>query len=149
MKKIEFKKLNGSKFKVGIAVARWNSHITQNLLSGCKKALEESELLKKNVIVAEVPGSFELPFAAQELIKKHRVDGVICLGALIKGETMHFEYIASAVSSGIMNVQLKFGKPVIFGVLTCLNESQAIARSTGKNNHGYWWGKTLIEMLVF
>ncbi len=146
--KIEFPKLNGKNIKVGIALARWNTEITNSLMEGCLTALKEAGVPSKNFYVVPVPGSFELPLAAQHLFKKEKVDVVIALGCLIKGETMHFEYIADAMTNGLMRVSLDTGKPVVFGVLTCLTEKQAIARSTGKNNHGYGWGLTAVEMAL-
>lgn len=146
--KIDFPKLNGKNIKIGVVVARWNTEITMGLTESCFHALKDSGVQKKNISIIEVPGSFELPVAAQQLFKKDKVDVVIALGCLIKGETMHFEYIADAVANGLMRVSLDTGKPVVFGVLTCLNEKQAKARSTGENNHGYGWGMTALEMAL-
>ncbi len=146
--KIEFPKLNGKNIKIGVVMARWNYDITSSLTASCLEALQGSGLQRKNVIICEVPGSFELPLAAQDLIKKKKVDAVVAIGCLIKGETMHFEYIADATANGLMRVSLDTGKPVIFGVLTCLTEKQAKARATGENNHGYGWGMTAVEMAL-
>ncbi|MBD3311460.1 MAG: 6,7-dimethyl-8-ribityllumazine synthase [Candidatus Magasanikbacteria bacterium] len=148
MKGIEFKNLDGSDLKIGIAKSRWNSFITDPLLEKCKQALLDSNVKEENIIVYEVPGSYELPFAASKLIKKQQVDAVVCLGSLIKGETMHFEYIAEAVTQGITRLNLETDIPVIFGVLTCLTEEQAIERSSGKKNNGYEWGLSAIEMAL-
>lgn len=145
-KEVSFGKPNGSSLKIGIVASRWNSEIVDALIDGCARALEECKVKKNNITVLQVPGSYELPFAARHLIKTKKVDAVVCLGCLIKGETMHFEYIAEAVTQGIMNLNLDIGIPVIFGVLTCLTEKQARARSTGKNNHGHGWGMTAVEM---
>lgn len=139
-------KLDGKKLKVGIVASRWNPEIVDGLLEGCERALIESGVSNKKIFRIDVPGSFELPFGAQKIIKQKKVDVVIALGCLIKGETRHDEYIAHAVSHGIMRVGLDTGVPVIFCVLTCQTEQQAIARSTGDNNHGYFWGKTGVEM---
>ncbi|GAB5366678.1 hypothetical protein AAMO2058_001164200 [Amorphochlora amoebiformis] len=144
--------LDGSKLTVGIVVARWNSQITNALLEGCKKSLLECKVSKSKIVVVKVAGSFELPFGAKKLVPT--CDAVICIGCLIKGETMHFEYICENVSRGIMDLGLSSGKPVIFGVLTCLNEDQALARAglanKGKkmHNHGLDWGKTAVEMAL-
>ncbi|OGH64932.1 MAG: 6,7-dimethyl-8-ribityllumazine synthase [Candidatus Magasanikbacteria bacterium RIFCSPHIGHO2_01_FULL_41_23] len=143
---IEHKKLNGNKLRIGIVKAQWNNSITDNLLAGCLKSLSNAGVNKKNIFVLEVPGSFELPFSAQKIIKEKRVDVVIVLGCLIKGETRHDEYIAQAVSQGIMRLGLETGVPVIFGVLTCQIEKQAIDRSVGENNHGYFWGEAGVAM---
>lgn len=150
--KIQFPdyKLKGKNIKVGVALARWNTEITGSLMQGVLQALKGTGILHpgKNFAVLDVPGSYELPLAAQQLFKKEKVDVVIALGCLIKGETMHFEYIADAVSNGLMRVGLDAGKPVVFGVLTCLNEKQAKVRAIGKNNHGYGWGLTAVEMAL-
>ena len=148
MKGIIFPELDGSKLKIGIAVARWNKHITDELLSGCKAALKEVGVLEDNIIVKYIPGSYELPFAAQHMIKHGDVDAVVCLGTLIKGETLHFEYICEATVQGIMDVNLAHDVPVIFGILMCLTEDQALARAIGDNNHGYGWGKSAVEMAL-
>ena len=100
------------------------------------------------MFVTEVPGAYELPFAARLLALSGTVDAVICVGVLVKGDTSHFEYISSAVSSGIMNVGLQTTVPVVFGVLTCQNDEQVKVRSTGKNNHGISWGMTAVEMAL-
>ncbi len=140
------KKLNGSKLKVGIALARWNNKVTDALLEDCVAGLLDAKVKKKNILVQDVPGSYELPFAAHSLILHDKVDVVVCIGTLIKGETMHFEYIADAVSQGIMKLQLESGVPVVFGVLTCLDKKQALERSVGKKSHAYDWGLTAVEM---
>lgn len=146
--KISFPKLNAKNLKIGIVVARWNWEITSVLMTGCLEALKEAGLVRKNLVICEVPGSFELPVVAQKLIKVKKVDAVVAIGCLIKGETMHFEYIADATANGLMRVSLDTGKPVIFGVLTCLTEKQAKARTVGGNNHGYGWGMTAVEMAL-
>ena len=148
MKGITFPELNGSELKIGIAVARWNDHITEKLLDGCVNALKEVGVKEENIITERIPGSYELPFGAQQLIKKQHVDGVVCLGTLIKGETMHFEYIAEAVTQGIMDLNLRHDVPVIFGILTCLTEEQAMVRATGENNHGDGWARSVVEMAL-
>lgn len=145
-KNVTFSKLNGSKLKIGIVASRWNSKVVDALVDGCMRAFEECKVKKKNITVLRVPGSYELPFAARQIIEKKKVDAVVCLGCLIKGETMHFEFLAQAVAAGIMELNVDESAPVVFGVLTCLNEKQARVRSTGKNNHGYGWGLTAVEM---
>ena len=145
-KDVTFGKLNGSKLKIGIVASRWNSKVVDSLLDGCLRALKECKVQKKNITILRVPGSYELPFAARHLIEKKKVDAVVALGCLIKGETMHFEYLSQAVVAGIMELNVDEDVPVVFGVLTCLTEKQARARSVGKNNHGYGWGLTAVEM---
>lgn len=147
-KGIEFKISDGSKLKIGIAHSRWNDFIINPLVENCKKALLESGVSEENIFELSVPGAYEVPLAAKKLIDNKKVDAVVCLGALIKGETMHFEYIAEAVTNGIMKLNLETGIPVIFGILTCLNEDQAIERSSGKLNSGYEWGMTAVEMAL-
>ena len=119
-----------------------------NIVDGAKAALKECNVTDDNIFETEVPGAYELPFAAKLLALSGTVDAIICTGVLIKGGTMHFEYICEAVSQGIMNVGLQTNTPVIFGVLTCLSEEQVIERSTGANNHGDGWGKTAVEMAL-
>jgi 6,7-dimethyl-8-ribityllumazine synthase len=135
--------------RIGIIKTRWNEKHVGNLVSGIKDALKECKVDDDNVFETSVPGSFELPLAAQLLAMSGTVDAIICTGVLIKGDTMHFEYIADAVSKGIMNAGLSTRVPVVFGVLTCLTEDQVKARSTpGEGNHGNDWGKTAVEMAL-
>ena len=135
--------------RIGIIRTRWNEDHVNNLVDGIRKALKDSKVdVETNVFETSVPGSFELPLAARFLALSGTVDAIICCGVLIKGDTLHFEYIADAVSKGIMNVGLQTSTPVVFGVLTCLDEKQVKARSSGKSNHGYDWGKTAVEMAL-
>ena len=106
----------------------------------------EAGVKQSNIFVTYVPGSFELPITARFLAMSKRVDVIVCLGCLIKGETMHFEYIAGATADGLMKVSLDTLVPQIFGVLTVLNKEQAIARSVGEKNEGLSWGKSAVEM---
>ena len=141
------KDLDGKGLKIGIVTTRWNEEIILNLQTRCMKALLDAGVDAGDIIQVEGSGSYELPFAAKQLILKQEVDVVIPLGCLIKGETMHFEYIAEAVSQGFMQVQLETGIPVLFGVLTCFTEEQALerAKEDGKD-HGYEWGQAAVEM---
>jgi len=148
MKGITFEKLDGSKLRIGIVVARWNSEYTTALLEGCKQGLRECGVEESNIVVQFVPGSYELIHGTKHMIDSNNVDAVVSIGTLIKGETMHFEYIAEAVTSGIREFNTKGNIPVIFGVLTCLTEEQVQARSTGENNHGVSWGKSAVEMAL-
>ena len=138
--------INGSDVRVGIIMARWNADIIQGLYKGVNESLSKAGVLPSNVFTTYVPGAFELPITAKFLAASKRVDVIICLGCLIKGDTMHFEYIAQATASGIMQVSLETYVPCIFGVLTVLNKEQAIIRSTGEENEGLSWGTTAIEM---
>lgn len=140
--------LDGSKMRIGIIRSRWNDQHVSNLVSGIREALKDCKVDDDNVFETSVPGSFELPIAARFLALSGTVDAIICTGVLIKGETMHFEYISDAVAKGIMNVGIQTSTPTVFGVLTCLSEEQVKARSSGNSNHGYDWGKTAVEMAL-
>lgn len=142
--------LDGSKMRIGIIRTRWNDEHVQNLVSGIKTALKECNVDDANVFETSVPGSFELPMASRFLALSGTVDAIVATGVLIKGDTMHFEFIADAVAKGLMNVGLQTSTPVVFGVLTCNTEQQVKDRSSGtsKNNHGYDWGKTAVEMAL-
>ena len=100
----------------------------------------------ENIFTTYVPGAFELSVTAKLLAKSNQFDVLMCLGCLIKGDTMHFEYIAQATSSGVMQVALESCVPTIFGVLTVLNKQQAVVRSTGSHNEGLSWGLSAVEM---
>ncbi len=147
MKGITFSKQNGSGLKIGIVIARWNEAVTYPLRDACKKALIDAGVLDAGIIELEVPGAYEVVYGAKHLIESG-CDAVVTIGCLIKGSTMHFEYIAEAVSQGIMNLNTDTGVPVIFGILTCLTEEQATERSTGDKSHGYAWGQSAVEMAL-
>ncbi|PKY03996.1 DMRL synthase family protein [Aspergillus campestris IBT 28561] len=183
--------LDGSGLRIAIIHGRWNMGIIGPLMEGAKKNLFAAGVKEENISIHTVPGSYELPFAAQRIYSASQIqaakssssaegisatdllsssnadlgkapaqsstaastkpfDAIIAIGVLIKGETMHFEYISDAVSHGLMRVQLESGVPVIFGVLTVLNEEQALARAgVGKNamhNHGEDWGSAAVEL---
>jgi len=140
------KNLNGSDVRVGIIMARWNADIIQGLYQGVNESLTAAGVLPSNVFTTYVPGAFELPVTAKLLAASKRVDVIINLGCLIKGETMHFEFIADAVAHGLMKVACDSLVPCIFGVLTVLNKEQAIVRSTGTKNEGLSWGTSAVEM---
>jgi 6,7-dimethyl-8-ribityllumazine synthase len=116
-------------FRVGIACAEFNGGITARLLSGALDAIEETGCDLSKVVVAWVPGAFELPLVARALARSGRVDAVICLGAVIRGETGHYDFVAGECASGLQRVQLDSGLPVVFGVLTTDTVDQALARS--------------------
>jgi 6,7-dimethyl-8-ribityllumazine synthase len=145
---VSFADLEGGKVRIGIIRTRWNEGHVNNLVKGIRTALDECKVAPENIFETSVPGSYELPIAARFLALSGTVDAIICTGVLIKGETLHFEYIADAVSKGIMNVAIQTSTPCIFGVLTCLNEQQVKSRSSGNTNHGYDWGKTAVEMAL-
>ncbi len=122
------------KARIGIAVSEWNSEVTGSMLHAALEVLKKCSVKKSNIIVKWVPGSYELPLAAQYLIRYGRVDAVICLGSVIQGETRHFEFICQSVAMNIAQVGLNHNLPVIFGVLTTDTMQQAMERSGG--SHG-------------
>lgn len=141
---------DASTMRIGIVVSEWNSDITENLLKGCRNTLISNRVKVDNIQLRYVPGSFELPLGAQLLLEDTSVDAVICLGCVIQGETKHFDYVCDAVSKGIMDVSLKYNKPVIFGVLTDNNKQQSIDRSGGKHgNKGDEAAVSAIRMVGF
>jgi len=134
-------------WKFGICVSEWNSEITNSLYMGCINTLVKHGASLEDILTYQVPGSFELPVGAKLLSKKKEIDAVICLGCLIKGDTAHDEYIASAVAQGLTQVSILCDIPCIFGVLTVLNEQQAMDRSGGKyGNKGVEAAVTAIKM---
>jgi 6,7-dimethyl-8-ribityllumazine synthase len=134
--------------KVAIVVSRFNEEITSGLLAGAREALAEGGLREGDIAVFHVPGAFEIPLAAQRAAESGAFAAVICLGCLIKGDTMHFEYIADAASRGIMRVGLDTGVPVSFGVLTTLTEAQAVERAApGPGNKGREAAAAAVEMV--
>lgn len=140
--------INCRKFSFGIAVAQWNEHITDRLLQACLQTLDQIDIPTEKIILRKTPGSFELPLAAKYLLEVDKVDTVICLGCIIKGETDHDQYIAHAIAQGIIQLSLDFSCPVVFGVLTVLSEEQALDRAGGKyGNKGEEAAITAIKML--
>jgi 6,7-dimethyl-8-ribityllumazine synthase len=123
--------------RVAVVVARWNDSVTRQMLAGATWQLAEAGLPGEAVEVAWVPGAFELPLAADRLAATGRFAAVICLGAVIRGETRHDQYIAQAVASGIEQTARQRGLPVLFGVLTCESLAQAIARAGGSAADGF------------
>ena len=133
--------------RFAIVVSRFNEEITSGLLSGARSTLVEAGVREEDVTVIHVPGAFEIPVAALHAAQMDHFDAVICLGCLIKGDTMHFEYIAEAASQGIMNVSVSTGVPVAFGVLTTMTDEQAVVRSApGDGNKGREAALAAIEM---
>ena len=144
------KSYDGANVRVGVLHARWNKPIIDGLVEGCISKLREQGVPDDNIIVESIPGAYELPFGAKKMFEKHNVDVVVAIGCLIKGETMHFEYICDAVSTQLMKMQFDLNKPVVFGVLTCLTEEQALQRAglaPGMHNHGEDWGACAVEMV--
>lgn len=139
-----------SQRRFGIVVAEWNNEVTEALLRGAYETLQKYGATENNIIVKTVAGSYELPLASQWLAQRIDIDAVIAIGCIIQGETRHFDFIAQAVANGIMDVNLKTGKPVIFGVLTTDNLAQALDRAGGKHgNKGDEAAITAIKMLHF
>jgi len=134
--------------KFGIVVPRFNEFITSKLLDGALDALERHGVKESETTVAWVPGSFEIPYAASKMAKSGKYDAVICLGAVIRGATPHFDYISAEVSKGIASTALATGVPTIFGVITCDTLEQAIERAgTKAGNKGFDAATTAIEMV--
>jgi 6,7-dimethyl-8-ribityllumazine synthase len=139
--------LVGKGLKFGLVVSRFNEFITQKLLEGAQDALLRHGVSQENIDVAWVPGSFEIPLVAKKLAQTKRYDAVICLGAVVRGGTPHFEYIAAEVTKGIAMVGLELGLPVIFGVITADTLEQAIGRAGIKEgNEGFKAAVSAIEM---
>jgi 6,7-dimethyl-8-ribityllumazine synthase len=141
-------KLNLSNKKFAIVVADWNEDVTEPLFEGAYHALIKMGVKKSNIVRKNVPGSFELPLAAQWQAEKKDIAAVICLGCVIQGDTPHFDYVCQGVTYGIMKVNLKTNKPVAFGVLTTLTKKQAMERAGGKlGNKGEEAALTVVRML--
>jgi 6,7-dimethyl-8-ribityllumazine synthase len=136
------------KMRFGIVVSEWNNKITSNLLKGAVDTLKELKVPVDSILIHHVPGAFELPIGAQYLLEFKEVDGVIALGSIIQGETKHFDFVCNGTTQGIMNVSLKYNKPIIYGVLTDDNMQQAMDRSGGKHgNKGIECAIACIKMI--
>lgn len=127
--------LDGAGLRVGVVRARWNAHIVERLALGVGRSLARLSVDPADVVDITVPGSFELPMGARILASSGRVDAVICLGSVIRGETTHYDLVAGEAAAGIQQVQLQLGVPVAFGILTTEDEVQALARSEGEGGH--------------
>lgn len=140
--------LVSEQIKIGIVAARFNDFIVSKLLDGALDALRRHNVEEKEIEIAWVPGAFEIPLIAQKMAESGDYDAVICLGAVIRGSTTHYDYVCSEVSKGIASVSLKSGVPVMFGVLTTENIEQAIERAgTKAGNKGFDCGISAIEMV--
>jgi 6,7-dimethyl-8-ribityllumazine synthase len=134
-------------YRFAIVVSKFNEEITEGLLQGACAALEDAQVRREDITLVRVPGAFEIPVTARRLAESGRFDAIVCLGCVIKGDTMHFEYIASAVSRGIMDAGTATGIPVTFGVLTTLTDEQAAVRSArGPENKGREAALAAVEM---
>jgi 6,7-dimethyl-8-ribityllumazine synthase len=140
--------LNGQGFRYAIVASRWNDFISSRLVEGALDALERLGAEEGRVEVYKVPGAFEIPLLALKLAESGKFDAIICLGTIIRGQTPHFEYIASEVASGISHAALKTGVPVVFGVVTADTVDQAIDRAGVKlGNKGFEAGTTAVELV--
>ncbi|HHX71203.1 MAG: 6,7-dimethyl-8-ribityllumazine synthase [Miniphocaeibacter sp.] len=134
--------------KIGIVAGRFNEFITSKLLSGAIDGLKRHNVKEEDIEVAWVPGAFEIPLIASKMAKNEKYDAIICLGAIIRGSTTHYDYVCSEVSKGIAHISLNSEKPVLFGVLTTENIEQAIERAgTKAGNKGFECAEGAIEMV--
>ena len=141
-------KLVSEEIKIRIVASRFNEFITAKLLSGAIDGLLRHDVDEENISVAWVPGAFEIPLIAKKMAKSGKYDAVICLGAVIRGATSHYDYVCNEVSKGIAAVSLETGIPVLFGVVTTENIEQAIERAgTKSGNKGYDCALSAIEMV--
>mmetsp|Transcript_5282 Transcript_5282/g.14300 ORF Transcript_5282/g.14300 Transcript_5282/m.14300 type:complete len:183 (-) Transcript_5282:147-695(-) len=143
---LDLPQFDGTGLRIGIISARWNKIVCGSLVDGAKEAMAACNVT--DITLEYVAGSYEIPQAAQVLLETGKFDGIICIGCLIKGGTMHFEYISEAVTQGIMQLNLQYKTPVIYGILGCLNEDQAKERAGvdgAGHNSGKDWGFTVVE----
>jgi 6,7-dimethyl-8-ribityllumazine synthase len=138
----------GEGLRIGVALARFNQGVTESLLGGALEALTRHGVADDAIDVATVPGAFELPLCAQRLAATGRYDAIICLGAVVRGETPHFEFVAGEAARGIAEVARRHDLPVAFGLLTTDTMAQALARAGGeRGNKGYEAAVTALEMV--
>jgi len=147
MSKVFEGQLSAQGLRFAVVVSRFNSFITERLLAGAMDALRRTGAADDSVDVVKVPGSWEVPMVAGELARQHRYDAVICLSAVIRGETPHFDYVAAEAAKGVAHAAMETGVPVAFGVLTTNTLEQAIDRAGAKGgNKGFDAAMTAIEM---
>ena len=139
--------LDGAGLRIGICCGRFNRHITDRLLEGAGRGLSDHGVAESDTIVVWAPGAYELPLVAQHLLEGWGADAVIALGAVIRGETGHYDLVAGECAAGLQRVQLDTGRPVVFGVLTTENDQQALERSSDEDNKGHEAVETAIEMV--
>ena len=138
---------SGRRLKIGVVVSRFNQKVTDKLLQGALEALEACGVSKRNIDVVSVPGAFEIPAVVKKLIQTKKMDAVVCLGAVIRGETEHSTFVSSAAQQGILQVSLESGIPCTFGVLTTDTVEQAMGRAGGSHgNKGYEAATDAVEM---
>ena len=139
--------LNGKGLRFAIILSRYNDFLTDRLLEGALEALQAHEVEEAHTVVVKVPGAFELPQAARRIAARGENDAIICLGALLRGETLHFDLISKECARGIQNIAAEFGIPVTFGVITANTVEQAMARAAeGPENKGWEAALAAIEM---
>lgn len=139
--------MNGSGRRFAIVVSRFNELVTERLLAGAMACLQAHDVAEDDVTVYSVPGAWELPLAADRILRAGGVDGVIALGCVIRGDTPHFDYVAGGATNGLLRAALDHGVPVAFGVLTTEDTAQAMARAGGKSgNKGWEAALTVLEM---
>lgn len=144
-KKRSGKKVSG---RIAIVVSRFNEEVTGGLLKGALDLLHENNFESKRITIVHCPGAFEIPLTAKHLCMTGKYCGVICLGAVIKGETAHFEYISNAVTNGIMTLNLEYNMPVSYGVITCYTDEQAVKRSSSDaHNKGREAASAVLDMI--
>lgn len=149
MSKLEMKQPDWSHIKVAVVVSRWNSFITDEMARSAVDTLKGKGITDANIVEAYCPGSFELPLACRWFMQQKEIDGVVAIGVVIRGGTPHFEYVCDAVTRGITDLNIEFGKPAAFGVLTTDNVEQALERSSvEKGNKGAEAALALCDMLV-
>jgi 6,7-dimethyl-8-ribityllumazine synthase len=142
--------LNGKGLKIGIVAARFNDFITSRLVDGALDGLQRHGVADSDIEISKVPGAYEIPLVANMLAKSKKYNAIICLGAVIRGATPHFEYVSAEVSKGVASVSMETGLPVIFGVLTTDTIEQAIERAGAKSgNKGWDAALSAIEMANF
>jgi 6,7-dimethyl-8-ribityllumazine synthase len=139
--------LDGTGLRIGICCGRFNRHITDRLLEGARRGLADHGVVEADTIVVWAPGAYELPLVAQHLVDGWGADAVIALGAVIRGETGHYDLVAGECAAGLQRVQLDSGRPVVFAVLTTENDEQALERSSDDDNKGHEGVETAIEMV--
>lgn len=140
-------KFDAREKRFGIVVSRFNSFITERLLEGALDALKRNQVFDDHISIAKVPGAFEIPLIAKKMAESEKYDAVICLGAVIRGETTHYDQICNEVTKGIAQIGLQTEKPVIYGIVTTENVEQAINRAgTKAGNKGYDAAMSALEM---
>jgi 6,7-dimethyl-8-ribityllumazine synthase len=149
MKARQIEHVDWSRIKIAVVAAKWNSFITDEMMEAAVNAIKKKGILHENIFVSRCPGSFELPLACKWCLEHLDVDGVIAIGAVIRGGTPHFDYVCDAVTRGITDLNLQAGKPVSFGVLTTDTVEQAIERAgVDKGNKGAEAAIALCEMIA-